>query len=40
MAIGKKLKDECSHITWLDLTQNDFDHDVPTIAMIINGLKK
>ena len=40
LAIGKKLKDECNHITWIDLTQNDFDHDQPTIAMIINGLKK
>ena len=40
MAIGKKLKDECTHVTWLDLTQNDFDHDQQTISMIINGLKK
>jgi len=40
MDIGKKLKDECSHVTWIDLTQNDFDYDLATVAMIINGLKK
>ena len=40
LAIGKKLKDECNHITWIDLTQNDFDHDQATVTMIINGLKK
>ena len=40
MEIGKKLKDECSHVTWIDLTQNDFDYDLATVAMIINGLKK
>jgi len=40
LSIGKKLKDECNHITWLDLTQNDFDHDQATVTMIINGLKK
>jgi len=40
LSIGKKLKDECNHITWLDLTQNDFDHDQATVSMIINGLKK
>ena len=40
MEIGKKIKDECSHIQWIDLTQNDFDQDSATVMMIINGLKK
>jgi hypothetical protein len=40
MEIGKKMKDECSHIQWIDLTQNDFDQDSATVMMIINGLKK
>jgi Leucine-rich repeat (LRR) protein len=40
LAVGKKLKDECTHIQWIDLTQNDFDNDPATILMIINGLKK
>lgn len=38
--IGRKLKDECTHIQWIDLTQNNFDNDVPTVTMIITGLKK
>lgn len=38
--IGKKMRDECSHIQWIDLTQNDFDRDPPTITLILNGLKK
>jgi hypothetical protein len=38
--IGRKLKDECTHIQWIDLTQNNFDNDAPTTTMIINGLKK
>ena len=38
--IGRKLKDECQHIQWIDLTQNDFDNDTATVTMIINGLKK
>lgn len=40
MEIGKKLKDECQHVMWIDLTQNDFTLDTPTVNMIINGLKK
>ena len=40
MEIGKKLKDECQHVMWIDLTQNDFTMDTPTVNMIINGLKK
>ena len=40
LEIGKKMKDECSHIQWIDLTQNDFDQDSATVMMIINGLKK
>jgi hypothetical protein len=39
-AIGKKLKDEITHIFWLDLTQNEFDNDFNTHVNIINGLKK
>jgi Leucine-rich repeat (LRR) protein len=40
MDIGKKLKDDCTHITWIDLTQNDFIYDGASVNMIINGLKK
>ncbi len=38
--IGKKLRDECNHIQWIDLTQNDFDRDAATVTLILNGLKK
>lgn len=31
MAIGKKLKDEVQHISWIDLTQNEFDQDTAAI---------
>ena len=27
MQIAKKLRDEVFHITWLDMTMNDFDRD-------------
>lgn len=27
MQIAKKLRDEVVHITWLDMTMNDFDRD-------------
>ena len=43
--IGKSLKD-CTHIQWIDLTQNNFynhkDHTstTNTVNSIINGLKK
>ena len=40
MQIGKKLKDECQQVVWFDISQNDFDGDAPTVAMLINGLKK
>lgn len=40
MDIGRKLKDDCQHIQWIDLTQNDFQNDTATVNMIINGLKK
>jgi hypothetical protein len=40
LLIGRKLKDEYSHIIWLDLTQNDFDGDAVTTNSILNGLKK
>ena len=39
-AIGKKMKDEISHIQWLDLTQNEFYHDFGANSLIIQGLKK
>jgi len=39
-AIGKKLRDEVSHIIWLDLTQNEFDSDTTAHSIIIAGLKK
>ena len=38
--IGKKLRDEITHIKWIDLTQNDFFHDTQALSMIIQGLKK
>lgn len=40
MLIGKKLKDEVQHISWIDLTQNEFDQDTAAITTIIAGLKK
>jgi len=27
LQIGKKMRDEVSHITWLDMTMNDFDNE-------------
>jgi len=39
--IGRKLRDEtCSHITWIDLTQNQFYDDSTANSLIIAGLKK
>lgn len=38
--IGRKLKDEVSHIQWIDLTKNDFFADNLTNSVIIQGLKK
>ncbi|CDW87985.1 UNKNOWN [Stylonychia lemnae] len=38
--IGKKLKDEVTHIQWIDLTQNDFFNDNPGNSLIVQGLKK
>ena len=35
LQIGKKLKDEVFHLTWLDLTMNDFDNDTQTVNTII-----
>ena len=40
LQIGKKLRDEVFHITWLDLTMNDFDNDTQTVSTIVNGVKK
>jgi hypothetical protein len=39
-AIGRKIKDEVTHFSWIDLTQNDFLHDTRANADIIAGLKK
>jgi hypothetical protein len=39
-SIGRKLKDECTHVTWIDLTQNDFESDSNSITTILIGLKK
>ena len=33
--IGKKLKDEVTHIQWLDLTQNEFYSDNLSNSMIV-----
>jgi hypothetical protein len=33
--IGRKLKDECNHIQWIDLTQNDFYNDNTANSLII-----
>lgn len=38
--IGKRLKDEVTHIQWLDLTQNEFYNDNPSNSLIVQGLKK
>jgi hypothetical protein len=38
--IGKKLKDEVSHIQWIDLTQNEFYSDSNSNSLIVQGLKK
>jgi len=40
LQIGKKLRDEVSHISWVDLTMNDFDNDTQTVNTLIQGLKK
>ena len=34
------MRDEVSHIIWLDLTQNEFDSDTAAHGIIIVGLKK
>lgn len=33
--IGKKLRDECTHIQWIDLTQNEFYNDTNANSLII-----
>ena len=38
--IGKKLRDEVTHLSWIDLTQNEFLYDANANSMIIQGLKK
>lgn len=40
LQIGKKLRDEVAHITWLDMTMNDFDNDTLTVNALVSGLKK
>jgi hypothetical protein len=34
-AIGRKLKDEVTHIQWIDLTQNEFYNDNPANSAIV-----
>ena len=38
--IGKKLRDEVSHFTWIDLTQNEFLADQAANTAIIAGFRK
>lgn len=38
--IGKKMKDEVTHVQWIDLTQNEFYSDNNANSMVIQGLKK
>ena len=38
--IGRKLRDEVTHFSWIDLTQNDFLNDITANTAIILGLKK
>ena len=38
--IGRKLRDEVTHIQWLDLTQNDFAFDTNANTTVIQGFKK
>ena len=40
LQIGKKLRDEIMHITWLDMTMNDFDNDTATVNALVSGMKK
>ena len=40
MQIAKKLRDEVVHLTWLDMTMNDFDNDTTTVNTLIQGVKK
>ena len=40
LQIGKKLRDEVFHLTWIDLTMNEFDNDTQTVNTIVQGLKK
>lgn len=39
-SIGRKLRDELSHIQWIDLTMNDFSSEPNTNLAILQGLKK
>ena len=36
LQIGKKLRDEIVHITWLDMTMNDFFFQVTSLLLDIN----
>lgn len=38
--IGKKIKEECTHIQWIDLTQNQFYNDNTANNMILQGLRR
>ena len=38
--IGKKMRDEITHINWIDMTMNDFDKDSSTVSMLVQGIKR
>ena len=40
LQIGKKMRDEVTHINWIDMTMNDFDNDTATVNMLVQGVKK
>ena len=35
LQIGKKMRDEVTHINWIDMTMNDFDNDTATVNMLV-----
>ena len=39
-SIGRKLRDEVTHLQWFDITQNCFLHDSAINNSIASGLKK
>jgi hypothetical protein len=39
-SIGRKMRDEITHLQWLDVTQNYFLNDNNTNQMIVAGFKR